>query len=121
MTELEKLKKYLDEHGVVNDYHDNMKPGKIDQIIVYREFNGEPDWNDAINEQPWTFLKVFDKWFIRSWDVVCHEYSYGGTAGLLEIYGDIAGLEPGDVDGWLTAENVIHKYMDHDPRYCWED
>ena len=112
MTELEKLKKYLDEHGIVNEYHDTLEEGKIDQIIVYREFDGEPDLDDAINEKPWSFLKVFDKWFIRSWDVVCNEYSYGGNAGLLELYGDIAELEPGDVAGWLTAEDVIHKYMD---------
>ena len=42
-------------------------------------------------------------------DVICHEYSYGGDEGLLEIMGllDEEESEYDDVIGWLTAENVF--------------
>lgn len=42
-------------------------------------------------------------------DVICHEYSYGGTKGFLEIMGllDEEESEYDDVIGWLTAENVF--------------
>lgn len=37
------------------------------------------------------------------WDVICHYGSYGFEAGLLEFY------DGEDVDGFLTAEDVIRK------------
>lgn len=82
MTELEKLKKYLDDNGYASRYAHHMDRDlnlyAPDQIIVYN--HGE-----------------------RSWDAVCHEGSYGGKDGLLEIYGTICN----DVIGWLTADDVI--------------
>ena len=36
-------------------------------------------------------------------DAICHQYSYGGNEGLLEILGE--GL--GDVVGWLNAEEAL--------------
>ena len=45
-------------------------------------------------------------------DVICHEYSYGGSDGYLEIMG-LSENEYDDVEGWLTAEEVynrIYKY-----------
>ena len=77
MTELEKLKKYLDEHNYKSEWNDVC--GRTDQIVVYGPCN------------------------IRSWDVVSHEYSYGGKDGLLELYGEPCN----DVIGWLTADDVI--------------
>ena len=85
MSELEKLKAYLDNHGYNNHYR-HIWPRELlisnehkpDQIIVYE--------ND-----------------IRSWDVICHEGSYGGDQGLLELYGSLCD----DVIGWLTAQDVI--------------
>jgi hypothetical protein len=76
MTELEKLKKYLDEH----DYNScwNYVFGQNDQIVVFENHE-------------------------RSWDVVCHHWSYGGDKGLLELYGCLCE----DVIGWLTADDVI--------------
>lgn len=107
-SELTKLKNYLDKHGFVNERHTVVKDW--DQIIVYKEYDsdiGVPDDNEEPKE-PWEFVKVFDKWYRRSWDAVCTRYSYGGPQGLLEIYGDICD----DVVGWLTAEDVITKYIE---------
>lgn len=39
------------------------------------------------------------------WDVICHEYSYGGERGLLEVMGLYKC--DGDVIGNLTAEEVL--------------
>ena len=41
-------------------------------------------------------------------DVICHEYSYGGKDGYLEIMG-LSDNEYDDVEGWLTAEQVFEK------------
>ena len=83
MTELEKLKEYLDE----NEYHSiwGMVTKLRDQIVVVDKTHG-----------------------IRLWDAVCHKYSNGGDKGLLEIYGDLCT----DVIGWLTADDVI-KILDN--------
>ena len=43
----------------------------------------------------------------RTCDVICHEYSYGGPQGLLEIMGLVDDDCDDDVMGWLTAENVF--------------
>lgn len=42
-----------------------------------------------------------------TWDAVCHEGSYGGEYGLLEIAGSICESE--DVDGYLTAEKILER------------
>ena len=105
-SELTKLKNYLDSHGIVNERHTVIKDW--DQVIVYKEYDGEETDIDAEPKEPWEFVKVFDKWYRRSWDAVCHKYSYGGPQGLLEIAGDIC---EGEV-GWLTAEDVITKYLE---------
>ena len=41
-------------------------------------------------------------------DVICHEYSYGGKDGYLEIMG-LSDNDYDDVEGWLTAEQVFEK------------
>ena len=41
-------------------------------------------------------------------DVICHEYSYGGKDGYLEIMG-LSDNEYDDVEGWLTAEQVFER------------
>lgn len=46
-------------------------------------------------------------------DVICHEYSYGGKDGYLEIMG-LSDNDEDDVMGWLTAEQVFEKiYEDY--------
>lgn len=62
MSELEKLKKWLDENGYDARWSQVIK-GR-DQVVVFE--NGE-----------------------RSWDAICHSHSYGGEIGLLEVYGSI--------------------------------
>lgn len=56
-------------------------------------------------------IGVFSKDGSYAWDAICHEYSYGGEEGLLEIAGCLVDEEEcGDtVRGWLTAEEVIEK------------
>lgn len=46
------------------------------------------------------------------WDVICHEWSYGGSDGLLESMGAIVDEKKvGDiVEGYLTAEDVIERF-----------
>ena len=43
------------------------------------------------------------------WDAVCHEFSYGGKNGLIEIMGDIVKVEGDDVEGYLTAETILNR------------
>lgn len=46
-------------------------------------------------------------------DAVCHQYSYGGNEGLLEIMGLVREECADDVEGWLTAEEVFER-IKHD-------
>lgn len=57
-------------------------------------------------------LIVFDKETNEQlWDAICHQYSYGGKEGLLEIMGTIVDEKKlGDsVEGWLTCDKVIDR------------
>lgn len=47
-------------------------------------------------------------------DVVCHNFSYGGKYGLLEVMGVGVSEEAGDsVEGYLTAETVFDRWYAH--------
>ena len=48
-------------------------------------------------------------------DAICHQYSYGGNEGLLEIMGLLTEEEEKDdgVVGWLTAEDVLARIIKH--------
>lgn len=114
-SELEKLKKYLDDNGYVSELHSFIrKDGIPDIVIVYEEYRYPVDSSEITNEPPFTFITRDDKNYIRTWDAVCHEFSYGGKDGLLEVYGslvDVDGTLLNDVEGWLTAEDIINKYL----------
>jgi len=43
------------------------------------------------------------------WDAICQKGSYGYEDGLLEIYGDIVENENDNVEGCLTAQDVIER------------
>lgn len=43
------------------------------------------------------------------WDVICHQYSYGHEKGLLEAMGTIVRVDDDDVEGYLTAEEVLRR------------
>lgn len=40
------------------------------------------------------------------WDAVCNDMSYGHEQGLLEVMGSIS-VNPDDVEGWLTADDIL--------------
>lgn len=87
MSELDKLEKYLKEHGYkyTRKDLDGIPPYGVEhQIIVYKDGK-------------------------RSWDAVCHPGSYGYKERLLEIMGDIVwyDIDGDSVRGWLTAGDVI--------------
>lgn len=88
MSELNKLEKYLKEHGIKYDRNDREKTEKaldFHQIVVYND------------EKP-------------IWDVICHTGSYGYEQGLLEVMGSIVSKDVGDsVEGWLTADEIIKR------------
>ena len=89
MSELDKLEKYLKEHGYEYKRHDIKRtPRTIErhQVIVYE--NGK-----------------------LLWDAVCQPGSYGYEEGLLEIMGDIVwyDIDGDSVRGWLTANDVISR------------
>lgn len=46
---------------------------------------------------------------LRLWDAVISDYSYGHEDGLLEAMGSLLGDRPGDVEGWLTADDIIRR------------
>lgn len=47
-------------------------------------------------------------------DAICHKFSYGGKAGLLEIMGLVDKEKVGDdVEGYLTAEEVANRIFEH--------
>lgn len=89
MSELDKLEKYLFEHGYEYDRIDEEDEVVLNrhQIIVYK------------NKK-------------RQWDAVCQYGSYGYDQGLLEIYGTLVSKfdNKGDrVIGWLTAKEIIER------------
>ena len=47
-------------------------------------------------------------------DVICHEYSYGGKDGLLEIMGLVDETKTEDsVEGYLTADEIFERIAKH--------
>ena len=82
-TELNKLFKYLNEHG----YHADMR-------ALWGGYQ----------------VRTYDEADNLLWDAICHEFSYGSSDGLLEVMGlDMGDLNPKDDDvvGWLTANAII--------------
>lgn len=81
--ELDKLEQYLKDHDIPYERIDEYTiPVDRHQIIVPGAMH-------------------------RKWDAICHRGSYGYEEGLLEIMGSISRSD--DVEGWLTAEDVIER------------
>ena len=89
MTEMNKLEEYLKEKGFNYERRDWDKPGEA------------TSWDPM----DWHQIRVY-KDDVQIWDVVCHYGSYGSERGLLEGAGEIFS---GDVEGHLTADDVIRK------------
>ena len=94
MKELDKLEEYLKEKGIKYERYDEMPLSK-NYIIDYHQIC-VPCWNPET----------------RDWDAICHRGSFGYEEGLLEIMGSITRND--DVEGWLTAEDVIERIEEHD-------
>lgn len=45
----------------------------------------------------------------NGWDAICHSGSYGHERGLLEIMGIIVRVDDDEVEGWLTAEEILQR------------
>lgn len=85
MTEMTKLIKLLNSESIPYDLVDDVM-GNEDNQIFY------PCREESIC------------------DVICHQYSYGGPEGLLEIMGLVDEEEIGDtVEGYLTAKEVFSR------------
>lgn len=87
MSELDKLEKYLKEHGYEYKRYDTKRTSQTlarHQVVVF-------DHGEML------------------WDAICHPGSYGYKEGLLEIMGDIVwyDIDGDSVRGWLTADDVI--------------
>ena len=44
-----------------------------------------------------------------TWDAVCHDSSYGHENGLIEVMGTVCRSEDDDVEGWLTADEILSR------------
>ena len=100
LTEMNKLEAYLKEKGFKyerTDSENTMDPMTTEWMTA----NCGPDFEPFDLHQ----IVVYDD-AVRIWDVICHRGSYGADQGLLEGMGVLFGL---DVEGFLTAEDVIRK------------
>jgi hypothetical protein len=91
LTELNKLEEYLKDHGFDYVREDWTNMESLDDIYDHHQIIVMEDGR-------------------RVWDVVCHYGSYGAVEGLLEGMGEI--FEE-DVEGWLTADEVIARIEKH--------
>lgn len=62
-------------------------------------------------EIPYSIHKCWGGYQIvtENWDAICHQYSYGGKQGLLEIMGSIVRVDDDTVEGYLTAQDIIDR------------
>lgn len=96
LTELNKLEEYLKENDIPYVRRDDIPESTDVQKRYFEELGFDfhqivvPDLND---------------W---AWDCICHKGSFGCEEGLLEIMGCLV-EEDGDVEGYLTAEDVIER------------
>jgi len=60
------------------------------------------------------FRTMFGGYQIRTkkWDVICHKGSYGGKDGLLEVMGTLNRNPHDDVEGYLTAEDILKRMLE---------
>ena len=60
------------------------------------------------------FLVIFDGYQIKTkeWDVICHSGSYGDRDGLLEVMGTLNRNPYDDVEGYLTAEDILKRILE---------
>ena len=82
----------------MNEILDMTEMGKLAQGLVIKQI-------------PFQVIPMFNGLQIlcKDWDAICHSGSYGHSEGLLEIYGSIVQSEYDDVEGYLTAEEILER------------
>lgn len=95
LAEFDKLQSYLLTHGY-----------SVDITHRCRQMRGR-----ALVQSEHHQLIIYDSVdpALRLWDAVISDYSYGHEDGLLEAMGSLIGDRPGDVEGWLTADEIIRR------------
>lgn len=89
LSELNKLEAYLKDHN-----------------IPYERDDGALDLNGIFDRH---IIIVYSQSGEREWDAICQYGSYGGDNGLIEIMGTIVQNDEDDVEGWLTADDIINR------------
>ena len=100
MSELDKLQTYLEVKGYRFKREDTPAPETLK--VVYGD-----NWTEGIGERHQ--IIVYGKDDHIAWDAICHWGSYGWREGLLEVMGSIVHGADGDVEGWLTAQDIINR------------
>lgn len=91
LEELDKLERYLKEHGISYERIDDESRLGIEPPAGLTELDLTYDRHQIVSP----CMPEFD------WSVICQRGSYGSELGLLEVMHD------GVVEGWLPAEDVI--------------
>ena len=85
---------------------DNM--AELNKLVVLLVRNDIPfeigAWN-IVGHPTWQICSP--SWKDKRIDAVCHEFSYGGKSGLIEIMSE----KEDDVVGWLTAEEALLYFL----------
>ena len=89
LQELDKLEQYLKARGIKYEREDRFSMTRY--------------------EQDWHQISVPCSGPEKEWDAISHRGSYGYEEGLLEIMGSIVHDCGDQVEGWLTAEDVIER------------
>lgn len=88
MSEIDKLEEYLKTHG-----------------YNYERIKGDPLGDMQGRNQ----IIVYGGTGKRLWDAICHTGSYGYFQGLIEVMGSAVVRCDDDVEGYLTADDIIKR------------
>ena len=94
MSELDILAQYLKKHNIPFERYDCDKIFALDDDYTFHLDRHQI----CVPNQKYSL-----------WDAICQKGSYGYEDGLLEIYGDIVENENDNVEGCLTAQDVIER------------
>lgn len=96
LNELNKLEKYLKDNKIPYQRIDERGQSEFNLLSKYLERH----------------QIIYPNKEMHLWDVICHPGSYGYDEGLLELMGNISRTD--DVEGYLTAEDVIERIKEYD-------
>lgn len=81
---------------------------EIDKLVEFFDNNNLPYEVDNLFDG---YIFAFPSRSNRLWDVICHSGSYGHELGLLEAMGTIIDDDYGEVEGYLTADEIIKRFL----------